>query len=150
MWNLAGAIIRGADARIFMGDLGGGYLSPVIPVLALARRGMTPLRSGRGWSWDRVFFVDATVTLTRRLLRNERVHETHRSHTYQWLARRWRSHRKVTGAVLMVNVIWLLRCAVFANRRPSLAAATVIFAFAPLLLVAIATSGRREANDRRD
>jgi len=39
-------------------------------------------------------------------------------------------------------------CAVFVTRRPSLAAATVIFAFAPLVLLAIATLGRREANDR--
>jgi Fuc2NAc and GlcNAc transferase len=94
-----------------------------------------------------VFFLDATVTLTRRFLWNERVHEAHHSHTYQWLARRRGSHREVTGAVL-VNVIWLLRCAVIATRRPSLAAATVIFAFAPVVLVAIAASDRREAKDR--
>ena len=71
---------------------------------------------------------------------------THCSHAYQWLARRW-SHAKVTCAVLIVNVLWLLLCAVFATTRPSLAAATVIFAFAPLVLVPIALAGRREAND---
>ena len=103
------------------------------------------------WAWlilGGVFFVDATVTLLRRLLRGERVHEAHRSHAYQWLARRWASHAKVTCAVLIVNVLWLLPCAVFATRRPSLAAATVIFALAPLVLLAMATSGRREAKDR--
>jgi len=134
-------------AKIFLGDVGSGYLGYVIAVLALAATRENPVAL---WTWlilGGVFFVDATVTLLRRLLRGERVYEAHRSHAYQWLARRWGSHSKVTCAVLMVNVLWLLPCAVFATRRPSLAAATVIFAFAPLVLVAIATPGRREAND---
>ena len=135
-------------ARIFMGDVGSGYLGYVIAVLALAATRENPVAL---WAWlilGGVFFVDATVTLLRRLLRGERVYEAHRSHAYQWLARRWGSHAKVTCAVMIVNVLWLLPCAVFATRRPSLAAATVIVAFTPLVLVAIATSGRREANDR--
>ena len=134
-------------AKVFLGDVGSGYLGYVIAVLALAA---TRADSAAVWVWlilGGVFFVDATVTLLRRLVRGERVYEAHRSHAYQWLARRWGSHSKVTCAVLMVNVLWLLPCAVFATRRPSLAAATVIFAFAPLVLVAIATPGRREAND---
>ena len=136
-------------AQIFMGDVGSGYLGYVIAVLALAATRENPVAL---WAWlilGGVFFVDATVTLLRRLLRGERVYEAHRTHAYQWLARRWGSHAKVTCAILIVNVFWLFPCAVFATRRPSLAAATVIFAFAPLVLVAIATSGRREANDRR-
>ena len=135
-------------AKIFMGDVGSGYLGYVIAVLALAAARENPIAL---WAWlilGGVFFVDATVTLLRRLLRGERVYEAHRSHAYQWLARRWGSHAKVTCAVMIVNVLWLLPCAVFATRRPSLAAATVIVAFTPLVLVAIATSGRREANDR--
>jgi len=136
-------------ARIFLGDVGSGYLGYVIAVLALAATRENPVAL---WAWlilGGAFFVDATTTLVRRTLRNERVHEAHRSHAYQWLARRWGSHGKVTCAVLIVNVLWLLPCAVFATRRPELAAATVIFAFTPLVLVAIATSGRREANGRR-
>jgi len=136
-------------AKIFMGDVGSGYLGYVIAVLALASTRDNPIAL---WVWlilGGVFFVDATVTLVRRVIRGEPIHQAHRSHAYQWLARRWASHAKVTCAVLMVNVLWLLPCAVFATRRPDLAAATVIFAFTPLVLVAIATSGRREANGRR-
>jgi Fuc2NAc and GlcNAc transferase len=131
-------------ARIFMGDVGSGYLGYVIAVLALAATRETPAAL---WAWlilGGVFFVDATATLLRRLLRGERVHEAHRSHAYQWLARRWGSHAKVTWAVLSVNVLWLLPCAVFAMRRPGFAAATVIFALAPLALLAVVASGRRE------
>ena len=121
----------------------------VIAVLALAATRENPVAL---WAWlilGGVFFVDATVTLLRRLLRGERAYEAHRTHAYQWLALRWGSHAKVTCAILIVNVFWLFPCAVFATRRPGLAAATVIFALAPLVLLAIATSGRREANDRR-
>ena len=135
-------------ASIFMGDVGSGFLGYLIAVLALAATRENPIAL---WAWlilGGVFFVDATVTLLRRLLRGERVYEAHRSHAYQWLARRWGSHAKVTCAVLIVDVIWLLPCAVFATRRPGLAAATVIVAFTPLALVAIATSGRRETSDR--
>jgi Fuc2NAc and GlcNAc transferase len=136
-------------ARIFMGDVGSGYLGYVIAVLALAATRENPVAL---WTWlilGGVFFVDATVTLVRRLIHGDRIYEAHRSHAYQWLARRWGSHAKVTCAVLAVNVLWLLPCAVFATRRPSLAAATVVFALAPLVLLAIATSGRRGANERR-
>ena len=136
-------------AKIFLGDVGSGYLGYVIAVLALAATRENPVAL---WGWlilGGVFFVDATVTLVRRLIRGDRIYEAHRSHAYQWLARRWGSHGKVTCGVLIVNVLWLLPCAVFATWRPGLAAATVIFAFAPLVLLAIAVSGRREANHRR-
>src|SRR5207248_2921035 len=46
--------------------------------------------------------------------------------------------------------VFAAACGGFVRRgQPDLAAATVIFAFAPLAVVAIATSGRREANDGR-
>jgi Fuc2NAc and GlcNAc transferase len=130
-------------ARIFMGDVGSGFAGYVIAVLALgtARENTVGL-----WIWlilGGAFFVDATVTLLRRLLRGERVYEAHRSHAYQWLARRWGSHGTVTLAVLTVNILWLLPCAVLASRAPRYAAMLVVVALAPLALLAvIAGSGR--------
>ena len=50
-----------------------------------------PPELARRGRFDEVFFVDATVTLVRRGLRGERVHEAHRPHAYQWLARRWQA-----------------------------------------------------------
>lgn len=132
-------------ARIFMGDVGSGFAGYVIAVLALgtARQNTVGL-----WIWlilGGAFFVDATVTLVRRLLRGERAYEAHRSHAYQWLARRWGSHGTVTLAVLTVNILWLLPCAVLASRFPHYAAMLVLGALAPLgLLALLAGSGRRE------
>jgi len=137
-----------APARIFMGDVGSGYVGYAIAVLALAAAQQSPAAL---WVWlilGGVFFVDATVTLLKRVLRGERVYEAHRSHAYQWLARRWGSHARVTCAVLVVDVVWLLPCAVLASHRPGYAAATVVIALAPLVLLAVAVSGRRDSTDR--
>ena len=52
-----------------------------------------------------IFFVDATLTLLRRMFRGKRWYEAHRSHAYQHAARLWASHRKVTLAILGINVV---------------------------------------------
>ena len=136
-------------AKIFMGDVGSGYIGYALGALALASTHQYPASV---WVWlilGGVFFVDATVTLIRRLARAERVHEAHRSHAYQWLSRRWRSHGRVTLAVLLVDVSWLLPCALFASVHRSLAAITTLIALTPLVALAIAAgSGRPEQPDR--
>lgn len=66
-------------AKIFLGDVGSGYLGYVIAVLALAAARTSPVAL---WVWlilGGAFFVDATITLMRRTLRGERVYEAHRN-----------------------------------------------------------------------
>jgi Fuc2NAc and GlcNAc transferase len=134
-----------SPARIFMGDVGSGYLGYIIAVLAIASAHDNPTTLLAWLILGGVFFCDATVTLIRRLLRHERVHEAHRSHAYQWLARRWHSHARVAITVTAVNLCWLLPCALFAVRYPELAAWTVLVAFAPLVALALFTgAGRAE------
>jgi glycosyltransferase WbpL len=132
-------------AKIFLGDVGSGYLGYTIAVLALAAASDNPTAL---WVWlilGGAFFVDATVTLVRRTLRGERPQEPHRTHAYQWLARGWNSHRRVTVALLAVNCVWLLPCALYATRHPPAAALAVLISFAPLaVLTLIAGSGRPE------
>jgi Fuc2NAc and GlcNAc transferase len=132
-------------ARIFLGDVGSGYLGYVIAVLAVAAGRHNPVAL---WIWlmlGGAFFVDATITLVRRLLRGERLSEAHRSHAYQWLARRWGSHGKVTVTVILVNLVWLLPWSVLASRFPAYALAAVTAALGPLAFLApLAGSGRLE------
>jgi Fuc2NAc and GlcNAc transferase len=130
-------------AKIFLGDSGSGYLGYVIAVLALAS---ARYNSGAIWAWlilGGVFFVDATVTLLRRLLRGERVYEAHRTHAYQWLSYRWHSHAKVTLAVMAVNLTWLLPWAVLAAGSPRHAFECLIAGLTPLVLIAIAVGSGR-------
>jgi Fuc2NAc and GlcNAc transferase len=132
-------------AKIFMGDVGSGYLGFSIAALALAATLDKPVAI---WVWlilGGTFFVDATVTLLRRTLRGERIHEAHRSHAYQWLARRYSSHLAVTLSVLAVNLLWLLPAAWLASRRPSAAVWILVGAYIPLIVLALAAgAGRRE------
>lgn len=131
-------------ARIFMGDVGSGYVGYVIVVLALAAARENPAALLVWLILGGVFFSDATVTLLRRLARRERVFEAHRTHAYQWLSRRWGSHRSVTVAVAIVNLAWLLPCAWLATVHPSLARWIVIASLAPLAVLALmAGAGRR-------
>jgi Fuc2NAc and GlcNAc transferase len=91
------------------------------------------------------FFVDATVTLVRRIGRGDRVYEARRSHAYQWLARRWKSHKKVTVSVTAMNLLRLLPCCCFAVFNPRLAPWTTLIALTPAAIAAIAAgAGRRE------
>jgi Fuc2NAc and GlcNAc transferase len=128
-----------------MGDIGSGYLGYVIAVLAIDS---SRSYSVNMWAWlilGGVFFVDATITLVRRVLRRESASQPHRTHAYQWLSRRWGSHAKVTIAVIIVNLVWLLPCAALAVIFPGSAWWICIAALAPLVLCALLSgSGRPE------
>jgi Fuc2NAc and GlcNAc transferase len=140
------AIWNWPPARIFMGDVGSGYTGYLLALLALAAARHSAIALLIWLTLGGVFFVDATVTLVRRMLRGEPLHQAHRSHAYQWLARRWESHRRVTLAVTLVNVGWLLPCAWLEAARPRQAALITVLALAPLIALALwAGAGRSEA-----
>lgn len=123
-------------AKIFLGDTGSGYLGYMIAVLALASARTNPTAL---WTWlilCGAFCVDATFTLLRRLSRGERVYEAHRTHAYQLLARRWASHKRVTLAVTLVNLAWLLPLAMLTVRYPQYACWIALIALLPLVAIA--------------
>ena len=119
-----------------MGDAGSGFLGYILSVAAI----VTARESAVGLLvWlilGGVFFVDATLTLARRLLRGERLHEAHRSHAYQNLSRRWGSHAKVTLLVVAVNVLWLIPLAAFALSHPRWAGWIAVTALVPVIAAA--------------
>ncbi len=51
------------------------------------------------------YWVDATVTLLRRLLRGEKVWQAHRSHFYQQGARKFGSHTAVSTRIAGLNLL---------------------------------------------
>ncbi|HEY7639562.1 MAG TPA: glycosyltransferase family 4 protein [Steroidobacteraceae bacterium] len=134
-------------AKIFMGDVGSGYLGFILAVLAI---GAGREHSAALWSWailGGVFLVDATVTLLRRLMRRERVLEAHRSHAYQRLAQRWNSHRRVTLTVAALNASWLLPCALLAWLHPAAGVWIAAGALAALAIGACSIgAGERASN----
>jgi Fuc2NAc and GlcNAc transferase len=120
-------------ARIFMGDVGSGFLGFTLAALAIlaSRRAGVALQV---WPilWG-VFLVDASVTLLRRMLRGDRWYEAHRTHAYQHLARDLGGHLKTTLLVCAVNVLWLLPWAWYAANHPSAATRCFVFALLPIL-----------------
>ena len=123
-------------ARIFMGDAGSGFLGFFVGSIAWETivRGRLSI-----WVWLILlgaFIVDATVTLLRRWSRGANLAEAHRSHAYQRLSRKYRSHLKVTLGILLINAFWLDPLAYLAAARPALGAALAAMAWLPLIVVA--------------
>jgi UDP-N-acetylmuramyl pentapeptide phosphotransferase/UDP-N-acetylglucosamine-1-phosphate transferase len=93
----AGFLAFNLPGRIFMGDGGSvplGFLAAAIGLEGW-RRGLWP-------AWFPFlafapFVVDATLTLTRRILRRERFWEAHREHYYQRLVRSGWSHARLAA-----------------------------------------------------
>jgi Fuc2NAc and GlcNAc transferase len=124
-------------ARIFMGDACSGFLGFSFGIFALLTISSTSMTL---WTWLillGIFVVDATVTLLVRICRGEKFYQAHRSHAYQILARRLHSHKKVTLAVLAVNVFWLLPCAFFSVSCPDSGHFLALLAYSPLVLCCV-------------
>ena len=135
-------------AKIFMGDVGSGFVGFILAVLAIVSGslGILPI-----WCWlilAGVFVVDATVTLLSRVIRGEQWYSPHRNHAYQKASRRMRGHRPVTLAVLGINVLWLLPLAWLVSIRPSFGWWLTMLAWIPLLMLSMyLKAGRADADE---
>ena len=97
-------------ARIFLGDVGStslGYLAFVLALDGIDRGGFSPWLPTIAFA---PFLFDSGLTLTRRLLRGERVWEPHREHLYQRYVAARGGHR----ALLWVAWPVMLACALLA------------------------------------
>ncbi len=124
-------------AKIFMGDVGSAFVGFVLAVLALQTSSEGTLSLAVWLILLGAFFVDASVTLVRRMLSGQRWYEAHRSHAYQRAARRWASHKRVSLSVLAINLCWLSPLAFAAVRWPRLEPVFLACAYAPLIGLAL-------------
>ena len=143
----AGFLIWNAPpAKIFMGDVGSGFIGFGLIAGALATSGHGPVSL---WTWlvlNGLFVVDSTVTVLTRLFRGQRIYQAHRTHVYQRLARRWSSHGWVTAAYMSINLIWCLPWAVATTQSPGNAPVVALAALLPLCVAAIAAgAGKPDA-----
>jgi Fuc2NAc and GlcNAc transferase len=117
-------------ARIFMGDVGSGFLGLWLAALALLLSVQGAVTIWTSIVLSSAFIADATTTLVRRVVAGRRWYEAHRSHAYQNLARRWQSHARVTALLWVSNLLLAMPVALLAQRyttwAPLLAAATVL------------------------
>lgn len=137
IWNLP-------PAKIFMGDVGSGFIGFTLGAISLWTAQAAPQLF---WCWFILigcFMVDATTTLLRRVQRGERFYEAHRSHAYQYASRKHGSHKAVSLAVGAINLLWLLPLAMAVATGRLDGVAGVLIAYAPLVWLAY----RYKAGDR--
>ncbi len=97
LWNWS-------PARIFMGDVGSGFLGFLFGALAVASEATGALPGIIWLLLLGVFIVDATATLLRRMVLGHCWYCAHRQHAYQRAVQAGLSHRQVSGFVLALNL----------------------------------------------
>lgn len=122
-------------AKIFMGDVGSGFLGFLLAVLILVYSFEDPVFLYVGLILFAVFVVDSTYTLLCRFIAGEKWYEAHCSHAYQHLARK-HGHLKVTLSVWAINICWLLPLALLVFRFSDYAWAGLLMAYSPLIVAA--------------
>lgn len=130
-------------AKVFMGDVGSGFLGIVLGIYAWwsIAEGVLTI-----WSWlilFGVFTVDATVTLIRRFLQGMSWYEAHNSHAYQHAAQRW-GHLSVTVTVTFINIFWLLPIAYISYQYRDLGPELTLLALTPLIVLAFILGAGKE------
>ena len=135
-------------AKIFMGDAGSGFVGMVLGMLSIQAAWVAPELF---WGWVILlgaFVVDATVTLVRRVRRGERFYQAHRSHAYQYAARRYGAHPPVSLAFGAINIFWLLPVAALVAVGRLDGVLGVVMAYAPLIWLAVRfKAGARELQE---
>lgn len=129
-WNLP-------PAKIFMGDAGSGFLGLMIAAFSIHAASVEPRLF---WMWlilFGAFIVDATITLTRRVLRGDRFYQAHCSHAYQHATRRCGAHKPVTATVGAINVCWLAPIAFLVALRSLDGVIGVLIAYTPLVALVV-------------
>ncbi len=123
-------------AKVFMGDVGSGFLGAVLGLLAVETIVHGPLTI---WAWlvlGSAFVADTTVTLARRALRREPLAEAHRSHAYQRLSRSFGGHRSVMFLYGAVDIVWVLPWACFVALHPTYGFVATLACWIPLFAAA--------------
>jgi Fuc2NAc and GlcNAc transferase len=121
-------------ARIFMGDIGSTFLGCLIGCLCLYIINAKIINIYAVIILLASFIVDASWTLVYRLLSGQKWYMAHRSHHYQILSRKLRSHQRVTLIYTLTNIGWLFPLSLAAIRYPAYALLITTISLLPLVL----------------
>lgn len=128
-------VLNWPPAKIFMGDVGSGFLGMMIGVIAYANI----LEGGSIWIWLillGIFIVDSGVTLFRRILNGDKGYEAHCSHAYQHASRKW-GHKRVTIVTVIINLAWLFPIAYLEYLYQNIGVLLALIAYTPLVIIAL-------------
>jgi len=130
LWNFP-------NAKIFLGDIGSGFLGFVIGLFAI----VSSLENfDYFYVWIillAVFISDATFTLMYRIYKREKFYLAHNNHIYQLLAKDYSSHKVISISIIFINIFWLLPIAYLVISQTIEGIIGIIFAYSPFLLFSI-------------
>lgn len=119
-------------ARIFMGDVGSGYLGLIIGMLIFMAARQSPVLLYCGLILFGLFVTDASYTLLIRIATGQKWYAAHCSHTYQRAAKRY-GHATVLLVSWAINIGWLLPISWLVFLFPSSALLGMAIAYLPLI-----------------
>jgi len=124
-------------ARIFMGDTGSNYLGYLLAAMAIITINQHQLGVAFWLIAPAIFWVDASVTLARRLLTGQTIYRPHRTHAYQHAALRLNSHKKVSVAIAAINLLYLIPLALFSELYQTFVGIFIAAAYLPVFSLPI-------------
>ena len=133
-------------AKIFLGDVGSGFIGFTTAVVSLVVAKDEPLVAWAMIVLLGVFVTDATVTLFRRLLLREHVYVAHRTHAYQHLSKKLNRHLPVSLGVGAINIFFLLPIAWLVTESKIIPIFGVLIAYTPLVIVAALLNAGKRVN----
>jgi len=122
-------------AKIFMGDVGSGFLGLLLGILMLMAARQAAVLFYCGLILFGIFIVDATYTLFYRFFSRQKWYEAHCSHSYQHAAKQY-GHLKVLFACWSINLCWLLPISWLVFLHPNYALMGLFLAYSPLIYLA--------------
>ncbi|MDR1080535.1 MAG: glycosyltransferase family 4 protein [Deltaproteobacteria bacterium] len=134
--TMAFLIFNWSPAKIFMGDTGSTFLGFVFFVL-----GARSLILGNYAIYSFViimsfFWIDATITLTRRFRAGAKIFRAHREHAFHKAAGLF-GHWKVSAFIILVTLLWLNPMARLAVMHAHIAALVTLLAVLPVFAVIV-------------
>ena len=133
-------------AKIFLGDVGSGFIGFTTAVISLVVAKDEPLVAWAMIILLAVFVTDATVTLLRRLLSREHVYVAHRTHAYQHLSKKLNRHLPISLGVGAISLFFLLPIAWLVVESEIIPIFGILVAYVPLALVAALLNAGKKVN----
>ena len=133
-------------ARIFLGDVGSGFIGFTTAVISIIVAKDEPLVAWAMVILLAVFVTDATVTLLRRLLSREHVYVAHRTHAYQHLSKKLNSHLPVSLGVGAINLFFLFPIAWLVVESEIIPIFGLLISYVPLAIVAALLNAGKRVN----
>lgn len=119
--SIAGfTVLNWPPAKIFMGDIGSGFLGYIFGVMAISTTRHGAVNMTFWLIIMAVFICDATFTLSLRALQGKRWYAAHKEHAYQYLVSFGATHKTVTLAISGINFLLLLPLALLTLYQPML------------------------------